>query len=582
MTAAQELITKNLDIWSSAIKAKSAAGRGTSNKIEVYGIKKLRTLILELAMQGLLAPQEPNDEPASELLKKIRTERQALELEGNIKTQIPLERIETSKTGRVIPIGWEMERFGNLAVIERGGSPRPIKSFLTNDPGGLNWIKIGDTDIGGKYINSTAEKIIKEGLKKTRMVYPGDFLLTNSMSFGRPYITEIEGCIHDGWLRISPTSYLDKDYLYWLLSSPYVVNAFKDSASGGVVQNLNSEKVREVAILIPPLAEQHRIVAKVDELMALCDQLEQQQTDSISAHQTLVQTLLDALTNASERGEFESAWTRIAQHFDTLFTTEHSIDQLKQTILQLAVMGKLVPQNPNDEPASSLLEKIAKEKAKLIKEGKIKKQKPIVDFAGLDSILRKLPENWAWVRLNDIADIVRGGSPRPAGDSRFYGGSIPFLKVADVTRTKTKYVEEYEYSIKEAGLKKTRFIDKRTVLLTNSGATLGIPAICEFPTTFNDGIAAFVELSNYIYDEYLYLYLKRLSKWFIDIASRGQGQPNLNTDIIKATWFALPPTEEQIRIVARVDELMRLCEEIKTQLSQAQTTQLQLADAISS
>ena len=136
-----------------------------------------------------------------------------------------------------------------------------------------------------------------------------------------------------------------------------------------------SDKLWNKPLAIPPLTEQLRIVAKVDELMGLCDQLEKQTEASISAHKTLVQTLLSTLTNASEREGFNQAWARIAEHFDTLFTTEWSIDQLKQTILQLAVMGKLVLQNPKDESASKLLTKIAAEKAKSIKEGKIKKQK---------------------------------------------------------------------------------------------------------------------------------------------------------------------------------------------------------------
>jgi type I restriction enzyme S subunit len=154
------------------------------------------------------------------------------------------------------------------------------------------------------------------------------------------------------------------------------------------------------------------------------------------------------------------------------------------------------------------------------------------------------------------------------------------LKVADVSRVKGKYVDGFTYTIKEAGLQKTRFIDVRTVLLTNSGATLGIPAICDFPTTFNDGIAAFVHLSPGVFDEYLYLYLSSLSQWFLDIASRGQGQPNLNTDIIRATWFALPPLREQHRIVAKVDDLMAICDVLRTRLNDAQATQVYLADAI--
>ncbi len=271
----KQLITEHLATWTTAPK----------------GIKKLRELILELAVRGLLVPQDINDEPASELLKKIAAEKARLVSEGEIKPPKPLAKISEEEKPFALPLGWTIARFGTLAEIERGGSPRPIKSFLTEDPNGLNWIKIGDTDKGGKYIVSTAEKIIREGLSKTRMVYSGDFLLTNSMSFGRPYITKIDGCIHDGWLRISPPSTIDKDYLYLLLSSPYIVNAFKVSAAGAVVQNLNADKVRDVIVLIPPFNEQHRIVTKVDELMTLCEQLK----TKFATAQTLQQQLADTL-----------------------------------------------------------------------------------------------------------------------------------------------------------------------------------------------------------------------------------------------------------------------------------------------
>ncbi len=153
-----------------------------------------------------------------------------------------------------------------------------------------------------------------------------------------------------------------------------------------------------IVVAIPPLSEQHRIVAKVDELMALCDQLEQQTEASLGAQQTLVENLLSALTSAADHAQFASAWQRIAGHFDTLFTTEESIAQLKQAILQLAVMGKLVPQDPNDEPASELLKKIAAEKAKLVKEGKIKQGKllpPITD----EQVPFQLPTGWSVARL---------------------------------------------------------------------------------------------------------------------------------------------------------------------------------------
>ena len=174
-----------------------------------------------------------------------------------------------------IPASWAWIRLGNVCEIARGGSPRPIKDYLTNSDNGVNWIKIGDSDKGGKYINSTKEKIIPEGVSKSRYVHAGDFLLTNSMSFGRPYILNVDGCIHDGWLVIS--DYKDaynKDYLYYMLSSTFAYYQFCGVVSGAVVKNLNSEKVSASLFPLPPLVEQKRIVKKIESLLPSLSELQ--------------------------------------------------------------------------------------------------------------------------------------------------------------------------------------------------------------------------------------------------------------------------------------------------------------------
>ena len=240
--------------------------------------------------------------------------------------------------------------------------------------------------------------------------------------------------------------------------------------------------------------------------------------------------------------------------------------QLKNSILQWAIQGKLVPQDPNDEPASVLLDKIRQEKERLIKEKKIKRDKNAsIIYRGEDNsyyekmlatgevkcideeIPFEVPKGWEWCRIASLADVVRGGSPRPAGSPIFYDGSIPFLKVADLTRESSIYVKSFSSTIKEAGLSKTRLVGAGTLLLTNSGATLGVPKICTFETTFNDGIAAFLSL-----DERLKLYVYWFFCYMTDLyrnINPGTAQPNLNTDIIKMTLVPIPPYKEQIRIV---------------------------------
>lgn len=236
------------------------------------------------------------------------------------------------------------------------------------------------------------------------------------------------------------------------------------------------------------------------------------------------------------------------------------VKKLRQQLLQDAVQGKLVEQNKKDEPASELLKKIKAEK-------KFKKELPPLKPEELSF---EIPSNWIWCRLGEIAEIVRGGSPRPAGDPTFYGGAIPFLKVGDLTGYEDIYVRTHTYSIKEAGLHKTRFVEADTLMLTNSGATLGIPRICTFPTTFNDGIAAFLNLNN-IDKVYLYYFLKSKSAWYLKEASRGQGQPNLNTDIIALTPFPLPPLNEQKRIVEKLEQAMKNCNNLEESIKQSES-----------
>lgn len=173
---------------------------------------------------------------------------------------------------------WKYVKIGDVCTVERGGSPRPIEKYITDDPSGINWIKIGDTT-DSMYITETAQKIIPEGMKKSRYVRPGDFLLSNSMSFGRPYILKIDGCIHDGWLVLRDNDdVFDKRFLYYYLSSPSTYQKFKNMAVGGVVNNLNSEMVRGVTVPVPKMEEQTEIVETLDHVSNLIFLRKQQLT----------------------------------------------------------------------------------------------------------------------------------------------------------------------------------------------------------------------------------------------------------------------------------------------------------------
>ena len=265
----------------------------TEEKALMSIVTAAKAKILDLAIRGKLVPQNPDDEPASALLERIRTEKSELIKQGKIKRDKKESFIFKGednsyyeKIGSVvqcidseipfeIPDSWAYERLGNICSVARGGSPRPIKNYLTDDENGLNWIKIGDTEQGGKYIFSTKEKIRPDGLSKTRYVHCGDFLLTNSMSFGRPYILKTDGCIHDGWLVIGDVeNVFNQDFLYCMLSSSAMYNALSSLAVGSTVKNLKSDSVKALIVPIPPIEEQRAIATQVETFLTITSRIE--------------------------------------------------------------------------------------------------------------------------------------------------------------------------------------------------------------------------------------------------------------------------------------------------------------------
>ena len=546
------------------------------------GVARLRELILTLAVQGKLVPQDPTDEPASALLKKIRVEKDRLIAEGKIKRDKALAEISEDEKPFELPRGWAWERFGSIAGIERGGSPRPIQSFLTNDPDGLNWIKIGDTEKGGKYITSASEKIRRDGLSKTRMVFPGDFLLTNSMSFGRPYITQIEGCIHDGWLRISPPSSLNKDFLYVLLSSRFIRTVFEAAAAGGVVLNLNADKVRTVPISLPPLAEQSRIVTRVEELMCLCDALEAKGRLEAAQHAQLVSTLLGTLLDSPTPTLLAEHWQRIATHFDLLLDRPQAVDALKQTILQLAVRGLLVPQDPTDEPASKLLLRVGQRKA--INVGKNSKstgvELPLVPY--------ELPKQWTWAQLGDLVENM-GSGWSPACDQGERSDPTQWA----VLRTTAVQVNEYrahEHKIISNKLSPRPEIEVKDgdILITRAGPMNRVGISCWVENTpprlmLSDKIVRFHSVADEMLPAFVVLALNAgWTKDQIEEAKSGMAasQVNISQSDLRGFWIPVCSKAEQSRIVTRVASLRRLCVDLRQRLAASQSTQAHLAEAL--
>ncbi|MGU5617436.1 hypothetical protein, partial [Aeromonas caviae] len=421
----EQLITDHLDLWSSAVRPKSSAGRGSNSKLELTGIKKLRELILELAVRGKLVPQDPNDEPASVLLERIAAEKARLVKEGKIKKPKPLPEITDDEKPFEIPVGWSWARLDDIG--RDWGQVTPQDKFSYIDVGSINKELgfIADIKIltAGE-APSRARKIVKKGTVIYSTVRP---YLLNIAVVDRDFSPE--AIASTAFAIIHPLCEIVSSYIYHYLRSPCFVQYVESCQTGIAYPAINDKQFFSGVIPVAPANEQVRIVAKVDELMSLCDQLEQKSEASLAAHQTLVETLLATLTESADSSELAKNWARLAQHFDSLFTTQSSIDALKQTILQLAVMGKLVPQDPDDEPASVLLERIATEKARLVKEGKIKKEKHLPPISEEEKPFA-LPDGWEWCYVGMIAD-VKGGYAFKSGDF-IVAGNAQVIRMGNV------------------------------------------------------------------------------------------------------------------------------------------------------
>ncbi|MBJ6611942.1 MAG: restriction endonuclease subunit S [Candidatus Thiothrix moscowensis] len=614
---------QHLDVWTSAVETRSTAGRGSSNKLNLYGIKKLRELILELAVRGQLVPQNPDDEPASVLLEKIAAEKARLIKDGKLKKQEPLPPITDDEKPFELPKGWEWSTLSQVIAsdkyaIKRGPFGSALKKAYFVSSGYKIYEQkhaIGDDfSLGEYYID---EQKFKE--LQAFEVKPNDLIISCSGTVGRVAIAPSwmdVGIINQALLKITLNEQaLINNYFKILFPAFYMKTEILTELQGTAQKNMVSvDTLKTEAFPLPPLTEQHRIVAKVNELMSLCDTLEQEQVANIAAHQTLVEELLAALTSSTPNsppsltlppqgveGTREKnrdalllpsplageglgmggmpAWARIATHFDTLFTTEHSIDQLKQTILQLAVMGKLVPQDPNDEPASVLLQKIAAEKTRLIKEGKIKKEKPLPAITD-DEKPFELPDGWEWCRLQEVVDVRDGthDSPKDAiGENTF-----PLVTSKDFKDGEIDFSNARRISAKDHyEIVKRSLVETDDILFSMIGGNIGNQVMVQCSTEFSiKNVALFKYFDkSIVFPHFLKIYTENLAEQLQEQASGG-AQPFISLGNLRKLVFILPPLAEQHRIVAKVDELMALCDAMKEQISAAQATQLQLADVL--
>lgn len=486
---------------------------------------ELRQSILQAAMRGKLILQNPQDEPASELLKRIQKEKARLIRAGKLKKEASLPPITEDEIPFDLPDGWVWCRLGNLGDVQ--SSKRVFVSEFVDD--GIPFYR--GTEVGAL---STGKKIVPKYhitdehyydlINHTGKPIVGDLLMPSICPDGRIWLVDTDEPFYfkDGrvlWIHLVE-NHLNNRYIQQALKAR-LISDYKNIASGTTFAELKIFLLKEVAIPLPPLHEQNRIISKLDELLALCDELE------------IEEKKLDALE-------------------------AHFTEYLPKAILQAAVQGKLVPQNSHDEPASELLKRIQQEKAQLAKEGKIKKEKPLPPISE-DEIPYDLPEGWKWCRLGELSNYGTAQNIQP--DEILADDWV--LELEDVEKDTGKLLCKKSKSQRNPVSTKHCF-RPNDILYSKLRPYLNKVLIAE---DYGYCTSEILPLSFYgeLNVRYALIFLR--SPLFIDYANRcsyGVKMPRLGTNDGKAALVPLPPLEEQQRIVVKLDELMALCDELSS------------------
>lgn len=564
-------------------------------------ISRLRRFILYLAVCGKLVEQDPNDEPAADLLKRIQAEKMRFVKAGRARKEKPGILLTANGLPFPVPQGWQWSQLAEIGFI----SPR-------NDADGTTLASfVPMTLIPAEYgiphkheVRSWSE--FKTGYTHFAEGDVGLAKITPCFENGKSTVFRgLTGGFGAGTteLHIVRPLLMNADYVLLFLKCPHFIESGIPRMTGTAGQKrVSADYFAYSPFPLPPLAEQYRIAAKVDELMVLCDQLEAAKAERDKNRDRLVAASLHQLQDSNsftprrqdakrdEKAEQENLgalapWREsiFLQNLPRLTTRPAHIKQLRQTILNLAVRGKLVAQDTNDEPVAGLLKRIQAEKARLVKEGKIKVQEMLPSITD-GEIEYNLPTNWEPTRIGDLLTVIRGASPRPKGDPMYFSTKrTPYhwIKISDIRKhSKDRVLYDTDEFLTEAGMEKSVLLPKGTLVMTNS-ATIGIPIFLGFDGgCIHDGYLAFPYFpDSEISKDFFFVLIQTLQSYAMKMA-RGMAQLNLNTGLVRSFPLGLPPLAEQHRIVAKVDELMTLCDQLEAQLTTTQTDSRRLLEAV--
>lgn len=537
------------------------------------GIQKLREMILQMAVQGKLVPRNSDDEPAEMLLERITTEKKRLVEEKKIRKSKNLPPIEEDEIPYKLPENWKWVQLGEVVQFINGDRGKNYPSSKDKVDSGIPFINAGhlaNGEVNFKNMDFITEaKFASLGSGK---IERNDLIYCLRGTLGKSAVVKNfdKGAIASSLVLLRAFYGLNSDFLYNYLNSILGKIMIKLHDNGTAQPNLSAGNVKKYLFPLPPLEEQKRIVAKVNQLMELCNQLESMQQIKQESHIHLNNAALNKMLDASSQEEFDKHWRLVCDNFGLLYDNLDNVEKLRQSILQLAVMGKLVEQDDGDEPANKLVGKVEEEKQRLVKEGVIKNNNKSPSIKKSD-IPYEIPTNWKWVRLIDLCDIGTGSTPLKSQIEYYQNGTIPWITSSS---TSLDFVENTETWITEKAVDEChlRLYPPGTLIIAlyGQGKTRGQVAEIQIEATINQACAALIFAGSLVHiKDYVKLVLKKQYAELRSLAAGG-AQPNLNVGKIKNALIPLPPLEEQKRIVAKVDQLMELCDSLEAGIRQAQ------------
>ena len=487
--------------------------------------QELKNSILQLAIQGKLVEQRPEEGTAQELYAQIQAEKQHLIKEGKLKKEKPLPEITEDEKPFEIPEGWMWVRLGHLCNIINGFTPSRSNPDFWN--GSIPWFTIDDIRRQGRFISHTAQYITNKALSKgtQRLIPPETVLLCCTASVGEYAYTKIALTTNQQFnalvIQEENTHLIWSMYLYVFAQTlkPQII----EGAGKTTFNFLSVGKLKEFLVPIPPFDEQKRIVAKIEELLPLVDR-------------------------------YEHAWTKL-EDFNRRFP-----EDMKKSILQQAIQGKLVEQRPKEGTAQELYAQIQAEKQHLIKEGKLKKEKPLPEITE-DEKPFEIPDGWMWVRWGDLSESIQYGFNAPAQNS----GRIKMVRISDIQDGKVLWGSVPFCQIEENEIPKY-LLKKNDILFARTGGTVGKSYLVREVSeeAIYAGYLIRTRYSSSLVPEYLKCFMESPLYW--DQLKNGTiatAQPNCNGKTLSKMILPLPPLAEQKRIVARLEELLPLCERLK-------------------